>query len=631
MSRALKYSLIGGSIVLLLALIGVAIYFGIGSQAVVTVTGSYTCPNDYRCIVTPVLHCENSQVSQKVVLRWSNNNILTSFEPEQLAFDSDGDGDLDRWTRSSTTGGTQTPLIRFPSPYDDAYLGYYNSHILVCHPRSGTSGDLCRVYNTGGSIPIDITPVTSYQTQGLESYSGDAYSYVCSQNVYIDGALKERLDWSSNSKTPVAGKRGSTYTIYDGAKISGQGTGVFKIEHDSIFVPVPITTCTAENGQILNAGASTCIDVYTAQKCTTPPQMEKQFAQEGQVCKDGIIAKAYDVGVVLERDTISAGETFDIAFTLSGTTNNKNIPITASIIKGSQVLTSSTQLTGSAPFNAGKTDFTLDAPPIGYYTLRITFPHPDGDYKLEKEIRVTDSLNLILKTDNPIQFDNERISVTLESFKAGDYKDLKSYEIDATYNGAKKYPAVVQSGGIGRLIFLFDLKGDGTLRVKARGSDESGLLTEWTDYKEVTVKKATILFETDFQTDKCTGTYTNSFTTKDSTGALVETSNSVLIERPLSGETGTPSVSGSAGKYSFTYNFDQQGLYVVRLTSTHPSLGVSQLNGGTGQTITILGGASCGGGGGTGDEGINWTMWLIIGGLVVGIGFFLYIIFWKRK
>lgn len=630
MQKGTKISLIVLSVVIILGILGTVIYFGLIPQSIVQI-GDYECPQDFKCSVTPILVCNQEQTDQRVILRTNSPNFNpTSFGSGGvwISLDTNGDGALEGYVKTTKQSQCIKDSQAVQNFFENRGIGVdfiykYNDKVFVC-----TSSTKSYEFEKTQLSEDSIFPVEPYKSNQQEKYEGDLYA--CSRVIKIDGESKETISHYSDSPTSSSGKRGNTYSLTEGQKITSEGTGIFKVEYDSEYYEEPITTCTAENNEVLNIGESTCLDQWTAEKCLDPPQTQKEYAQEGQVCRDGKIEKAFEVDIDFERQVISTGEKFEIDFNLYDTPDNKNIDVTASIMKGQQTMVSKTQKTGNTPFNAGKTHFSLDSPPIGYYTLKITFAEPDGGSTYEYDVQVTDSLSLVLRSNNPVQFDNKDVEVILESYKGGGFKSLSNYEMDAMFNGIKKYPSIVETGGVGILKFNFDLSGDGILRVRARGSDETGLWTQWTNYYEVNVKEATILFDTDFLSNKCTGTYTNSFSTKDSSGSLVDTNNIVKIERPLGGQIDTPSLTGSGGNYQFTYNFDQQGLYVVKITSSDELLGTSQLNGGSGQTITILGGGNCGGGGDV-TGGINWTMWVIIGGLVLAIGVFIFIIFFRRK
>lgn len=649
MANAIKISLIVVGLVLLFGLIGAGIYFlGIqGETAVSSPLTEYSCKANYVCTVTPMLQCDQPTYEPRIRFRTNalinSQDFKSAYENSWIVVDVNNNGELVKFANGDHHSGTSntkcvykgtllTSTSGSPLLTADGYrLSFGDNKFYVYQYCSGNSYKYVVYTLTTSTVP-DTTPTpkepfTSAQQEILAT--GDQSVYSCSRSLLIDGKAQAPLTYNKNTPTTGNGQRFSSIVLTGSQKLtSPSGTGVLRLEYNEVYTPAPITTCTAENGKVLQNGQSICLDSYTAQKCVDPPNTQKTYAQEGQTCKNGIIAQAYNVDIKLNENVISFGEKFLVDFALTGTDNNKNVEVTATILKGSQVISSVSQLTGNSPFNAGKTQFSIDSPPIGYYTLRITFNNPDGNFKGEYNVQVTDTLSIILKTPNPIQFDNKDIVFSLESYKGGSYKSLKNYDVEATYNGMTVYPKTTQSGGLGILKFYYSLQGDGTLRIRARGNDETGLWSEWTDYLEISVRKASIIISAiDFPTDVCTGSYELEFETKDSTGNYIETSNQVTIDKSLGG-TDTVSSSGSNGKYSANFNFVNGGIYVVRITSTNTDVGTSQLNAGQGQVVNILTGDACGGGGGGG--GTNWTLYSIIGVAIISIVFFIYFVFFYK-
>jgi len=510
------------------------------------------------------------------------------------------------------------------------------------------------------------TPIDFYKLAKQEVYDGELEWFSCSQSVTgsktklisysesVAGSTKETFALNSNEVINWVGP--ITYTInkykqsectqnikatsnsYYECLIDSNGCGIkdttakscgaYLFNEATGECQAP-TTCITSKGQTLQKGEAICTDSFTLEKCSTstPPTISKQIANSGQVCRDGIIGDAYSVTTTLNKQVLSTSDNLQVEFA----SNLPSKDVTATIYKqgSSTVIQTKTQQTSDSVFNSGKTTFNFDTLSVGYYTVKISFSDTYGNYQKSYDIQVTEELTVLLDAKSLTQFDNTPIEVILKSYRSGSLKDLTNKQIEATFNGQTVYPGTTEHPSLGILNFYYDIKGDGNLRIRAKGSDEAGMWTDWTEYFQIEVKKSTILISTDFVTDVCTGSQTNNFNTKDSQGNDVNTNNIVTINKPLGG-TDTATVSGKDGKYSFTYNFVNGGLYIVRITSSNADLGSSQLNSGQGQTINILTGASCEGGGGD-NPTIPWGTILIIGVLILGAVLFIYFVLIKKK
>lgn len=628
-------TIIAFALVLLLGT-GFFLYFHPFSQT--TVQGGFDCPTNKYCTATPILKC-TTQTSQAVNFR-TNSLSLADYAKSGawiaiscVPMSSEGKheciptSDLKGYCLASSS--SQDAIGDFlKSTLFGSDIRIYNSRIYV---RGGTSN---RYYKYEPCIfaELSISPTEPYKTNQQEMYSGNLYS--CSRTVSITGEVKETMSWASNTPTPTSGQRGNTYSLTGGQSITSSGTGGFEVEYS--INDIPITTCTTSNGTILQMGsAGVCTNPYLLEKCENiggKPTLSRQNAVPPQVCRDGAITDAYHVEITIPKLVISKSEKLNIQFYLKDTPTNKNIDVTASITKANFNPVSQTHTTGSTYTTAGKTSFIFDAPPIGYYTLTIAFSHPDGDFSQSYNLQVTDDLTLTLTTANPVQYDSSAPEITLNSFKSGSAKDLTAWDLEAKYNGNLISEYTTEHPNVGSRKFIFTSlvgKGDGTLRVRARGNDETGLWTEWTEYFDITVKKASILVSANFETDKCAGVITQRFETKDSLGNYVGTTNTVTIEKPLGG-TDTASVTGANGQYQFSYNFAEGGIYTIRITSNNPTLGTSQLNSGQGQIVNILTGASCND---NRCEGFweCYQNYIIFGGIGLAIIVSVYLIFFFRR
>lgn len=651
------------------------------SQCIVTENGissnSFICPSDASsCIATITLSCSTQVSGQQVVFRGSSQTGV----PMTIAVDSNYDGSLEAWSRGTSYGSCSgTPsrayevLTYLPEPYQSNYAYVYNGKVAVCDVQDGKG----LYYGLGGQISTSINPIEGEScdfSQGFIRCLGSINAYQCSQDVTgsvsktitysganpgskieqitltpnqkinwigaIDYEIKRTEQSECTKNMPVSGTNDKYYECVADNNGCGVLSTIQKSCSPNLFdattgtCQIP-TTCKASNGQILNKGQTVCINKYTLEKCSTgsPPSISTQeVTQEGYICEGGVIKPAYTLDIKINGLSSSSvvaetGAKIKIDVIMFGTANNKRIPVTASI-DGTAI--SQTRYTGDTSLTAGKVSLELDSPGEGYHNIKIFIDHPDADYLKIYELRVTSGLNLNLYTDNPTQYDNEYVELRLDAYKAGENKRLTDYQYEAYFNNNRIYADVVEPSGK-NLIFLFRVKGDGILRMRAKGTDETGITTDWTSFKEINVKETTISINTNFQSGICPGTVQNTFTTTDNVGNLIDTQNSILIESPLGGKTTLISPTKiSTGEYKFTYTFTDAGLYTIKLTSTS-NYGVFELGDGLGEPVTIL--ANCGGspgGGGGVEPGTNWLMYIIFA-VIIGIIILVIILMRKKR
>jgi len=625
-------------------------------QSFATITSdSYTCKQDYTCTFTPILDCTAMQPYTRVTLRVSE----AAAYPNRLAIDaipSGGDGLLESWARSNVRSSgsvcyderniIKDEVLNRIYGWGNVWFIYYNGRVEICSPGSGVQTWVYEPDSSALRVPADSKPAEPYTSSGLEKYGSSANSYSCKRSIIKNGVSIGSLLWQSNLPTTSAGHRGNTYTIFGGDKMTFPGTGVLRIEYAEKYSPPPITTCTASDNAVLSIGQSYCVDSKTLVTCEAVADKAPilsttkvdEMAQPPQVCRDNKISAAYSVDVAIDKTILQLGESIAVSVKLYDTPDAINKDVTATLMRGSQNIGVIVQKTTSAGTNVGRTAFSIKPPEVGDYQLIISFPHASGSYEKTYDLLVAEPLTLILDVNKPVQYTNAPVSVFLKSYKSGEVKDVTNYEIEAYFNQQpiqKDYLTVVHpSTGILELRFT-GFTGDGNLKVRARGTDEMGAWTAWTEYKSVSIKKASIMFKTEFVNDVCTGTYTNKFTTAGPQGDLIDVAVTLIIDKPLGGKTDQPNVKGSDGQYSFTYNFEEGGLYTVRITASTPSYGGAQLNGGSGQTINVLSGPSCGTTPTTPTTPTttpttNWLMYGIMGTFVAGILWFAYVAFAKK-
>jgi hypothetical protein len=638
--------------------------------------GSFACPSTASgCLANVEMECTTQVSDQRVIFRGASQ---TNF-PSQVVVDANEDGALEVYTRgqsyitcTGTPSRASTLITYFPEPYQSNYVFLYSGTLHVCDVPTGKAIK----YVADGTLSTSVTPLDGEScdyTSGFIKCLGTADAYQCSQSVTgsitklitYSGSVKKTFNTTITMKPSQTitwnGASGSTiYTVKQQTKTSActynkkatstsyyactldtDGCGQLatvpticpnnQLFDDGTHLCTAPTTCPMTNGTILNTNQKICKDKYTLYSCFNPPTFTiTEVTKEGDICKNGVIGPAYTVTTTMNNlaGDIVVAETnspLNINVAITGTTDNKRILVTASIVgKG----ISKSGYTGDTSLTAGKVLLELTTPSEGFYTLRITINHPDGTYIKDYELRVTSGLTLNLYADNPIQYDNAKIQVRLDAYKSGENKRLTDYQYEATFNGQRVNTSAVEPSGK-NLILYFTLNGDGTLRIRAKGTDETGLTTDWTDYTEVTVKETTININTDFKTGICPGNVENRFTTTDSNNVLINTQNSVLVQEPLGGKmTVINPMKVSTGTYKFNYNFIEGGLYTIKVTSTS-SYGTYELGDGLGEPITILSGSACGGGGGGDDPDTNWLMYIIFG-VIIGV-IILVVVMMKRK
>jgi hypothetical protein len=645
-----------------------------------TTTGSFPCPSDSSCIATVKLDCTKSSIEPKVIFRTnalvyngriysSTTDLRNTYSNKWLAVDTSNSGVLTGFVYSGYGSSTPSRCTYAGTiaitKLDGTKLVTKDGLDVALYSKSGTTYlYLCQGSKyvsfvpdlTSISIEKSATETEPYSLNNQEIVDGTANIYQCSQSVTgsktklinysgpVPGFTKESfaltsgqsINWVGDIEYTIGKTKTSECTknvkvssntyylcitdsngcgIVDKTQIQSCGTLLFNENTGLCETP---TRCIASNGQIIQKGNTLCTSDLVLEKCVTPPTITKETASSGKVCRDGKIVNAYTVSTSLSSLVLSTSDKLKVEFVSDLTSKD----VTATIYKSSTVIQTKTQQTSS-----GKTSFTFDTLSVGYYTVKISFSDTHGDYEKTYDFQVTESLTVVLDAKSLTQFNNLPIEVMLKSYKSGNFKDLSDKQIEATFNGIAVSPETIEHPSLGLLVYYYNLKnkGDGNLRVRARGQDETGLWTDWTEYFQIEVKKASILISTEFINDKCTGTLENKFFTKDSQGNYINTNNIVKIDKPLGGSD-TVSTTGTNGKYSFSYNFIEGGLYIVRITSSN-ELGSSQLNAGQGQTINILTGTACNGG----DDDFDWKTLLIISVLVLGIGLFVYFVVIRRK
>jgi len=578
-------------------------------------TSSVSCPPDYICTVTPAMtRCTAvNNTLQKVGYRYSGAEWLSdgvfrfaALEVHRhFAKDLNKDGLLESWSLQSTSDDDCVDCSLYINRYvkDSQGLNLYIRDGIPYACETYKRYACCR-YVKSDNTPTSPFPTEPYASQGRETYIGSVNNYACRTDLSRSGQFLYSLEYQ-NYGAPLMDATivGTPITLMARETLNLSGTGQISLDVQEVYSPSQISTCQLPDGATISLGQSYCIDSKTLATCEAvadnPPVITKTYADATaippQVCRDGQITSAYVVKVSIDGTSIKTGGEFRVTFELSGIPDAANRDVTATLKKDLQTISTATQKTGSGTAD-GKTAFIIKPSEAGLYQIEISFSHEAANYLKKYDVQVAEPISVIIDVDRPVQYDSEDVSVLLKSTKSGEAKELSNYEVDAKYNlrtlteqDIKRVE--VLSAGVMKLYFALD--GDGTLQVRAKGVDETGIWTDWSDYKSVSVKKATMLFKTEFVNDVCAGPHTNRFAVTDPFGQKIGASCEVTVEKPLGGED-QAALQGSGGDYSFTYSFAEPGLYVVRASAHSEKYGTAQLNGGTGQTINILGGTACG-------------------------------------
>lgn len=677
------------SVIFILAIAGF-FFFSTSTSGTNIIGGSPVCPDGKTCTVTPILKCETTQTEQKVIFRTNANNpfIKSSYNVDGtwIVLDTNNDGGLEGYMKSGTQSNCQ--LIDREIGYWEEYdcNGWYEE---IYHKSTGKPGgnsywetkwhpDTCEryvdtiggrqyflfnkgidfIYKYNNNIYVCVSsskaieyksenqgvsktqsnPVSPYNKNNQEFYEGESEKYSCSREVYIDGDLKETLTWSLDNPTHKDGKRGSTYTLQGGQEMTSTGTGAFSVDYE--VYDIPITSCQASDGTILQINEKKCTNAFTLETCKSgnPPLIviDERDEESKMRCTGNKWINTYTVKVSNDADNIYLGEEFIVNFDLDAPIDSehsvKNRGVAATLYDGFTAVDTQSSLTDSR----GKITFRLEPSSIGFKSIKLTMQHPEGNYEgFVQGLRVEQQMSLsTYQGTSEIQYDNELIQVrvttargdSLEPTDMIDWEIEKEYIVGTSTISPNEYQTDHISGS-GIYTFKYNLDGDGTLRFRIRGQSSAGAWTDWTQWKSISVKKTTLKFtDYDFPTaGSCEGSYTLRLTLRDDNNNFVDDANVEVKISSSNAETSGTRIATSEGngRYYFTFPFTKADQYFLDITAIKGSVQ------GSIESIPISIN-SCGGGGGGGDE-TDWTMYLVIGGFVLAIGLFIYFVFIKKK
>ena len=571
--------------------------------------GSAFCPQGSQCIATPILSCQNPQSVDKVYFRsLSDDDSLIGFN-----LDEDENMDCHRLITTSRYVARSTPLLTTP-----------NGNIIVegQYGQIGRRVDSEKYYRyQDSSCPLNadsVLPKPEYA--GKEIYKGTTQAYICKENVYINGNNMDTLEWIDTEPTTSYSKK--SYYLQETEYI--QFNGIIKLESDTI----PENTCTLNDGTIIQVGERKCVGnelVYCENINGLIRTTEIDCTLSGKVCNQQTISCQAPLGVAItlngrsydESENIPAemGSVIELTVRINEPVANRR-EVIVGIEGGNQLSDISTEQIRN---------FQLTVPQsFGYKQLIISVFHESGTITNTYTLNVQQQLDVTVTSDNPVQYDSQQISVRALGRKIETYVNVNDWRFESEYNNVQISPSKLSRISTGIIEARYNLVGDGVLMVRSQmQSVKNGAWSDWSDWYRIDVKKSTVILSTDFINDEAIDTYKLSFQTKDSSGSLIDTANTVTIVRPDGTKETISTNTESLGTYSLTYPFYTAGLYTVKITSTHASLGSTQLNNGQGTTINILGG-------GGGDD-TNWTLYGFIGVMVIGIIAVIYFFLRRKK
>lgn len=286
-----------------------------------------------------------------------------------------------------------------------------------------------------------------------------------------------------------------------------------------------------------------------------------------------------------------------------------------------------------------------------YYNMQIEVEHPDGNKIFYYTIQVLDPITVEVTTSNPVQYDSDNIQLKINTKINGLSKDIATGtlpELQASFNNIPVSNPTIKRESIGLYSVLYNIKGEGTLRVRARAYITKDIKTglpfwsDWSTYKDITVKQSSIIIIPSLINNVNTGVYVSTFRTTNSVGAALDTRPSVTIIDTTGKETEVEVTKTGTGMYSFSYNFANGGLYTAKITANTLETGDVQLNNGDGEPITII---STGGttpppeddtgngvitGGTTPSSEPNYTLYIIVFLILIVLGIIVFFIFKKK-
>lgn len=606
--------------------------------------GEYTCPPETSCWVSPVLNCTTSSKEQKVYLRCGDTWF--AYDPTKTASTLTYYGRVGGTTHTQVSSSTfvatcpdgssiykfgETYFYKQTSGTNYGVMSAPNSILVQKAPLSGYSElyEVADAYSCSGVVTIngiqrDVISKSDYKkfvyspSQPYQLNPGDKFNFVTPTGYSKWRIIPTETAPDYKCDTPVgAVSSGSKYC--DGNKLMkctwdlAAGVGVVSLDTDctltgrtcdviGLYCKSPEQKCDTSIGRV-DAGTSFCEQdsLVTCKWDTTQNKGVtdvRNCASENKVCdsitkicKAPYTATLYINGVEWKSETnpgtidVTAGSEIEVKLVVDDVDKTTKRTTKAEISNGDY----DTDIS-----NLAVKIIKVNAPlETGFSTLTVTMIHPKGNFVRSIEIHTVSNIDVSLTTDNPIQYDDALVQVKVNTMSDGQSIYVDDFEYEAKFRNQVVTATTKTQLQKGIYLLKFDVKGSGTLRVRARAllSSSANLWTQWSDYKDVNVVQSSITINDDFVMDVDTGSHLNRFSVTNDRGELVDvTSKTVIINKPLSPNTDReikPINRDSVGRYSFNYNFDEGGLYTVKISASSPTYGPTQLNNGLGVNINI--------------------------------------------
>lgn len=576
---------------------------------------TFICVNDV-CKIQGEATCDEATQEDLVIFRGEEQ---ASF-PSQLAIDSDGDGDLDAWKR--TSGSTSQSIcfrdnLRIGEGFLNSWAIFYNNGIVMC-----TNDDNAKYTKSGATITTSSSPTEPYKSSGREIYSGTGNNYQCAFDLKINGEIIETAVYSSNRPSGERAITTDEYLIqsrdnvqFDGYIVTDNyecgcedpfqcsvdsepfcsADGTQKVTCDLTDPPCGYWDYTdaPEHQKCVN-GDFVCEDECSTSECDSDISYleclrdnngcrylgsESIECLENEFCTDGECGALYTIILTLDKTVLGTDESITGELRLEGTNQKNQILFRITIKdKSGRTVDSEEFFTNER----GRRVFVLDPIiEIGDYTLTAEVSHPDGGQEKTVSFEIVPQLilNLFPEPDF-IQFTNNPITIRAEVKSGTEYEAVAQWLVDARLKGnSVQYD--ISPIAKGRVFISSEVSQEGNLDFTVSAVDESGFETEEKTIR-ITVKKADIIIPIDISNanNQDTGIYAIKFRTLTPDNQLLNTdsNNKVTITLPngcVSGEycvaknqeIPTPIVQGTNGEYSFSWNFEDSGRYVVEISS----------------------------------------------------------------
>ena len=434
-------TLVGISTIIVLVLLAGGIYFlGLSSdtQSVIPAScslqntgskfGSYQCPESASfCDVDVTLDCLQPTFEPNVVLRVSEQSSF----PNQLAVDSDGDGDLEPWrkTTSSASQALCSQKTRIENGFFNSFIILHNGDVHVC-----TGTDIIRYIQISASIPIQNSPLEPYASTTREKYAGTQNIYQCSQKIAGDKTYTVSYsDDEPGSQRKSITLAGGDAILWDG--LISYSESINKQSQCTLSIP----------GNSPDTYFACILDVNSCGILSTT----ETFCEEGLIFKESEQACGvpYTLDVTVDKQIFGVSDPITGDVALSNTDQKAFIEISLTLEdvlgKGKSFQTVSTN-------SRGKASFSLSPQPlVGDYKLVVSADHPDGSLPQEKFISIAQPISVRLAGDN-IQFNSNAIVVSaFVTDNQGNPKQASSWDLSGSVCGTKDLSQDIQIRRIG--------------------------------------------------------------------------------------------------------------------------------------------------------------------------------------